>query len=145
MIHRGIGILHQLAEFSAILRGQRDADTGTDEELAPLQYESLLQAFQNTLGNPDGPVQRLVAAFLGDQQQGELVAAHARHGIFFGHAGLQALGNFLEHAVTRRVAQRVVDRFEAVQVEEHQCHPLLMPCSMLQRGMQAVLEQRAVG
>ncbi|RMN60566.1 hypothetical protein ALQ55_200113 [Pseudomonas savastanoi pv. savastanoi] len=43
------------------------------------------------------------------------------------------------------MAQRVIDRFEAVQVEKHQHHPGLLALGVLQRRMQAVLKQGAIG
>ncbi len=93
----------------------------------------------------DGAVERLLAAGLGLQQQGEFVAAHARHGVVVVDAGQQALGHVLEHAIARRMAKGVIDRLETVEVEEHQHHPGLLPLGLLQGGVQAVLEQRAVG
>ncbi|MNZ45431.1 hypothetical protein D3C78_630860 [compost metagenome] len=93
----------------------------------------------------DGAVECHLAGSARLQQQGELVAAHARHGVVLVHAGGQAHGHFLEHAVAGGMAEGVVDRLEAVEVEEYQHHPLAVPFGVLQRGVQAVLEQRAVG
>ena len=79
------------------------------------------------------------------QQQGEFVATHARHGVVIVDATEQPRGHFLEHAIAGGVAQGVVDRFEAVEVEEHQHHPGLLPVGRLQCRVQTILEQRAVG
>jgi len=116
-----------------------------DEKLAAFQHERSDQAGEDLLGHVNRAVQRHFAADPRLQEQGELVTAHARHGVVFGHATEQAGSHLLEHAVAGGVAQGVVDRFEAVEVEEHQHHPRLLPFGRLQRGVQAVLEQRAVG
>ena len=48
---------------------------------------------------------------------GELVAAHARHGVELARAAAQALADQLEQLVADRVAERVVDALEVVEVE----------------------------
>ena len=127
------------------MRAQGDADAGGHEEFAALQHKRFDQAGEDLLGHMNGAVQRHVAADPWLQEQGEFVAAHARHGVVLGHAAEQARGHFLEHPVAGRVAEGVVDRLETVEVEEHQHHPRLLPFGGLQRGVQAVLEQGAVG
>ncbi|MNO73095.1 hypothetical protein D3C76_640540 [compost metagenome] len=145
MVHRGVGVFHQLAQLAAILRAEGDADTGGDEELAVFQHERPHQAAEDVLGHVDGAVQGHFAGGARLQQQGELVAAHACHRVVVIHAGQQAQGHVLEHAIARGMAEGVVDRLEAVQVEEHQHHPGLLPLGLLQGVVQTVLEQRAVG
>ena len=145
VIHRRVGVFHQLAQLVAVLRAEGDADTGGHEELAAFQHKGFDQAGEDLLGHMNGAVQRHIAADPWLEEQGEFVAAHARHGVVLGHTTEQARGHFLEHPVAGRVAEGVVDRLEAVQVEEHQHHPRLLPFGGLQRGVQAVLEQGAVG
>ncbi|MNF77364.1 hypothetical protein D3C84_595060 [compost metagenome] len=145
VVHRRIGVFHKLAEFIAVLRAEGNADTGRDEELAVLQHEGFDQAGEDRLGHMDGAVQGHFAGRPRLQQQGEFVAPHAGHGIVVMHAVEQACGHVLEHAITGGMAQRVVDRLEAIEVEEHQHHPGFLPFGVLQRGVQAILEQRAVG
>ena len=144
MVHRRVGVFHQLAELVAILRAQGDADTGRDKELAALQHKRLHQAGEDLFSDADGAVECHLAGRTGLQQQGEFIAAHARHGVVVVHASKQANGHVFEHAIARGVAQRVIDRLEPVKVEEHQHHPRLIAFSLLQRGVQTVLEQRAV-
>ncbi|CRM32984.1 hypothetical protein [Pseudomonas sp. 24 E 1] len=145
VIHRGVGVFHQLAQLVTVLRAEGDADTGGHKEFSALQYKGFYQAGEDLLGHMDRAVQRHFTVDPWLQEQRELVATHARHGVVFGHATQQARGHFLEHAVAGGVTQGVVDRFEAVEVEEHQHHPRLLPFGRLQRGVQAILEQRAVG
>ncbi|RMM09900.1 hypothetical protein APX70_08573 [Pseudomonas syringae pv. maculicola] len=79
------------------------------------------------------------------QQQREFITAHACHGVVSGYTGQQARGHFLQHPVAGGMAQRVIDRFETVEIEEHQHHPGLLALCLLQRRMQAILKQCAVG
>ncbi|GAO22120.1 hypothetical protein ALISP_1940 [Alicycliphilus sp. B1] len=53
------------------------------------------------------------------QQQHELVAAQARHGVALAHGALQAPGDLHQQGIAHAVAQRIVDMLEVVQVEEH--------------------------
>ena len=66
--------------------------------------------------------------------------AIARHGVFGAHTGIQAFGNRLQHEVARRVAMRVVDFLEMIDIQHQQqrrfaraCHHVDFP---LQRGPQ---------
>ena len=58
----------------------------------------------------------VAAAF--SMQHRELVAAPARDGVLGGHDGPQPPGRLGEHQVARAVPDQVVDRGEAVEVEE---------------------------
>ncbi|MCY1403494.1 hypothetical protein D9M71_186780 [compost metagenome] len=145
VVHRRIGVFHQLAQLIAVLRAQGDADTGSDEEFAVLQHEGLDQAGQDQLGYMDGTVQGHFAGCARLQQQGELIAPHAGHGVVVMHTIEQACGHVLEHAIAGGVAERIVDRLEAIKVQEHQHHPGFLPLGLLQCRMQAILEQCAVG
>jgi class 3 adenylate cyclase len=53
------------------------------------------------------------------EQDGELVAAQARHRVAFAHRLGQAPRHFHQHAVARGVAVQVVHGLEAVQVQHH--------------------------
>ena len=52
------------------------------------------------------------------QQYRELVAAQPRHRVAVADAGLQPFGYLLQQVVAHRMAQRVVDLLEVVEVEE---------------------------
>ncbi len=145
VIHRRVGVLHQLTQFLAVLRAECDADTGGHKELAAFQHERRDQAGQNAFGDVNGAIQRRFTGFIRFQQQGEFITAHAGHGVIDRHTGEQPRGHFLQHPVARGMPQGVVDRFEAVEVEEHQHDPGLLALGVLQRRMQAILEQGAVG
>ena len=57
---------------------------------------------------------------------------------------LEALGDGLQQAVAHGVTETVVDRLEAVEIEEDQRRPALAP-RLLEGDLQPVLEQRPVG
>ena len=61
-----------------------------------------------------GGVERLVDAVLDD---GEFVAADARHGVAVAHAMAKPAAHHLEQLVAHRMAERIVDALEAVEVE----------------------------
>ena len=57
------------------------------------------------------------------EDDGEFVAAQPGHRIGVAHAGLDALGSFLEQLIARPVTELVVDLLEVVQVDEKQAQP----------------------
>lgn len=133
VIHRRVGVLHQLAQLFAVLRAEGDADAGGDEKLAALQHERRHQTGQNPLGHVDRAIQRFFTGAALLQQQGELVATHARHRVIDIDTGEQACGHFLKHAVACGMSQRVIDRFETIQIQKHQPYPGLLTLGLLQR------------
>ena len=88
-----------------------------------------------------GGVERLLDAGLDD---GEFVAAEARDGVGLAHAAAQPLGHDLEQLVADRMAERVVDALEVVEVEiEHR--KLAAAPDAGQRLGQPLAKQQAVG
>ena len=86
----------------------------------------------------------LLAAY-GAQDDGELVAAHARHGIAGAHRGGEAPRHFAQQGVAGLVAELVVDRLEAIEVEETDRQQAVAPLCLRQRLFEAVGEQDAIG
>ena len=78
-------------------------------------------------------------------QDRELVAAQARDGVGLAQALAQALAHEREQAVAGDVAEAVVDRLEAVEVEDHHRDQALVAPRPGERALEPVLEQRAVG
>ncbi|RMN60568.1 hypothetical protein ALQ55_200002 [Pseudomonas savastanoi pv. savastanoi] len=87
VVHRRVGVLHQLAQFLAVLRTECDADAGSDKELAAFKHKRRNQTGQNPLGHVNGASQCGFARGVRLQQQGELIPAHTRHGVIGRHAG----------------------------------------------------------
>ena len=78
-------------------------------------------------------------------QHGELVSAEARQGVDGPKGGAQALGHTLEELVSALVAEAVVDELEAVEVEEHERHAVVVTPGPAQCEFEAVHEQHPVG
>jgi hypothetical protein len=78
------------------------------------------------------------------QEHCEFVAAHARDRILFAQRSLQPRGDRLEQLVAGRMAQRVVDDFEAIEVEKHHRQRMLHPPRVRQRDREPVAEEAAI-
>lgn len=84
---------------------------------------------------------RLLDARLHD---GEFVAAEARHRVRFTQLPDQPFGHGPQQLVTDRMAQRVVHRFELVEVKEQQREAATLP-RVRKRMLELLTEQHAVG
>ena len=114
-VHRPLGARHQFIGIAAVAGKQGDADAAGDGEAEGVEVEGLrhrlLHALRGLLGT----------ARIGlMNQQRELVAAQPRHRVHLAHAGLQPLGDILQHPVAVAVAQGVVDLLEAVEIDIQQ-------------------------
>ncbi len=79
------------------------------------------------------------------QQNRKLVAAETRHGVAFAHTARQSLGDRLQHSIACGVAERVVDGFEAIEIEqEHGLH-LIVAAGHRDRLFQTIFEEHLVG
>jgi hypothetical protein len=65
--------------------------------------------------------------------------------VHLAHAGAESPRNFLEHQITRRMAQGVVDILEAVEVEEQQRRHVASTADAGDRVLEPLEEQDAVG
>ena len=77
----------------------------------------------------------------GVEQHGELVAAEPRRGVRRAHCALHAPADLGEHLVADRMAERVVDRLEVVEIEEQHGG---RPVSARHSGLDPLGEERAV-
>ena len=139
-VHRQVGVAQQLV--GGLLAGvaDRDAGGGAQGQLPAVQDERRGQRPPDPLGGPDGA---LLGVRAGDED-GELVAAEAGHQVARPHRVGEPLGHDAQQLVADVVALRVVDRLEAVQVEEQHAD-LRAVQRHLQRGLDLRAEQRPVG
>ena len=80
------------------------------------------------------------------EEDGELVAAQAGHGVVDAKAADEPRGEADQEPVSREVAQAVVHELETVEVEEEHGEAVLVPPAAVRHGLtQTVEEQRPVG
>ena len=141
VVHGGIGGAHHAVDAVAVEREQADADAGAGHDFAAGHVDRRAHAAADALDQ----VGHTLGAGLVVDHQHELVAADARDRVVFAHVRFQAAGNFLQHHVAGFVAEVVVDVLEVVEVEKGQRtqHPIFQ--RMVDRLLQLVLQQGAVG
>ncbi|CAM5599133.1 hypothetical protein SBADM41S_10596 [Streptomyces badius] len=156
-VQRGVGGLHQTGGRGARGGPLDHADRRGDREPLACQVERLLERGEDGAGQ----VGQLLGAGRVLDQDRELVAAQARHqpaapgvagGVVLGAVG-EPRGDGRQQPVPGAVAQGVVDRLEAVQVQVAEADPGVLPgwqgVVLVRRGLQgrgeALEEQRPVG
>ena len=87
---------------------------------------------------------RLVGGAQAAQDQDELVAAHPGDRVQLADLGAQAPAERDQQRIADRMAERVVDHLEAVEVEEQHGDHLATARALLERVREALVEQRAV-
>ena len=78
-------------------------------------------------------------------KHGEFVAAQPRHHTTLSHRARQPFGGFNQKAVARRMAQHVVDRLEAVEVDQVKCDRPAAAPGAHDLGAQPLLQHHPVG
>jgi hypothetical protein len=73
-----------------------------------------------------------------------LPAADAGYHVALAHAFLEPFGGFNEQDISRRVAERIVDVFEAVEVHEHDGERMTVTMSRLDRVVDCLSKHPAV-
>ena len=118
----------------------RDADARADRDLVPVDVVVSLQAVDDALGEHRSLVER----HHGILQHHELVAAEAGDHVAFAHDRAQPLGDRDEQEVAARMAERVVDLLELVEIDEvHGAH--LLRRAGGKRVVHAAAQDGAVG
>jgi hypothetical protein len=109
-IHCRVGIAHQRLRIGSVIRINADAYARGDEQFVFEDGERNLQRLQNFLCD----LRCVFHVIDSRNQQRELIATESRHGIAFANATPDALGHSFEQAIAGRVAERIVDVFEAI-------------------------------
>jgi len=140
-----IGALEQIGRTVAVVRHQCDADAR--RHLQPVAFEHHGFGQQHAqLFSDLAHVARHCRAFAcqAGEQHDELVTAQACHGVFLAGAGFEPCGDHLQYRIANRMAERVVDVLEVVEVEKQQRAAQVVP--LVQRGLlvQSVHQQGAV-
>ena len=141
-VHGRVRVEHQVLGPRVSRRRERGTDARGGEHLVARDGERLGGDLVDAVGDHRGVV-RLAHVV---EQDGELVASLARQRIALAQAGVQARGHLDEKLVARGMAQTVVHRLEAVQVEEeHREAVPLAPAGPREGALHQVEEQRPVG
>ena len=121
-IEREVGVADHLLDGVAVARADRDADAGADEQpLVAVEEGTLKRADQR-----EAELLEFVAALDLRHDDGELVAAQPAGGHLVGDHGLEAARYLLQEMVAGDMAERIVDRLEAVEVDQ-QCRAFMTP------------------
>ncbi len=114
-VHRDVGVFHQLVGVVAVVGVDRDPDRRRDELFVSVDGQRLIDRRDDPLRQRVESRRRRVA---GDQHD-ELVAAHARYqAVAADHAG-EPVADRAQQTIAERVAERVVDVLETIEVEKH--------------------------
>ena len=139
-IERQVGMHEQVLGVVGVDRIDGDAGAGARKDGGALEIDRLVDARQDALGNAVD----VLAGAGARQDHDELVAAepHAEVGGAAGFA--HALRGDDEHIVAGRVAERVVDLLEAVEIELQHGEPFAAPVRALDQRVEMVGEEGAV-
>ena len=139
LIHGGVGVTQQRADVVAVSRkhAETDAHRG-DERLAGNDQRHL-----ETCKNTGRSFVCLFEGFDAAQDHHELIAAHAHDDVLGAHRRLDALRDFLQKLVADLVAVRIVDVFEAIEIEEQHCQRRSRLARLLHRHRQVRREEQS--
>ena len=116
-VERKIGLLQQFVGVLAVLGRQRNADTDADDELVTGDLVGRGNLLDHMAGEHGDGGRLAIAAELHDR---EFVAAEPRHRVMLRHAFAEAPRDLFQQRVADRMAERIVDVLEVVEVEtEH--------------------------
>ena len=141
-VHGRVGVGEQRVGILAVVGVVRQPNAAADAQrlAADLQRRADRRPDLGDRGRDAVDVLLLI-----DEQNHELVAAEAHHGVHRAQARDHAASDILEQLVAGVVAERVVDDLEVVEIDEGDGHPVVGPLRVAQGLFEAVLEQRAVG
>ena len=138
-VHRDVRPLQQHLGRRAVFREAGDAEAGADAERAMIDDARLLDLVQHFLRREQRPVD------VGDRQHDrELIATQARHRVGVPEHPAHPRRDALQDAIAGMMPQRVVDRLEAVEVEDQQRERGARAVGDAQRLRETIVQQQAV-
>ena len=136
-IHALVGPRQQGVSRAYVLGKRRHADGELHRKMDALGRDQGRDGGQ--VGNALGHGARRLEVGIG-QEHGEFVAPQPRRGVRGAAAGLQHLADAAQGLVPGLVAVRVVEELEVGQVDQQQAHLAATGASVLQRGLEAIVE-----
>nr|WP_207168313.1 hypothetical protein [Blastococcus sp. TML/C7B] len=126
----GVGLGEQRVGVGAAVPADGDADAGTDPDPRAVDRDLLADRRDEAVGQLD----QVVLAADGLHEDDELVATEAADDVAGADGRAEPAGDGAQHLVAGRVAVAVVDRLEAVQVDEEQAGHLAGAPAAVQGG-----------
>ncbi len=114
-VQRKVGLEDQIVDGRPVDRTEGAADRDADPDFGLVDHVRFLDRPDDAVGQLLDLLARLR---IGDDDR-ELVAAHASDMAVLADLVAQPLGDRLEHRVALGMAECIVDRFEPVEIEEH--------------------------
>ena len=140
-VEREVGIADQLLDAVAVDRADRGADAGADEQpLVAIEEGPLQRADQR-----QAELLELVAALDLGHHDRELVAAEPAGGHLVRDHRLEAARDLLQQMVAGDVAEAVIDRFEAVEIDQQDRALRAAAARGVERGAEIVEQLEPVG
>ena len=141
-----IGFLKDLAGCVLSIPEDCNAHAGCREALAVIEQTGLANGSQDLLAHGLG----LGCRFLGDftqfvEDDDKLVAAQPAHGVGFVRTGGDAPGDLLEQKIAGVMAERIVERFEVIDIDQQQRFQPATLSAVRQGLAQSLKQQPAVG
>ena len=140
-VERKVDIADQLVAVGAMLGRERDADRGADHHALALNRIGLRERVDDFLRH----VAERVAVLVAGDDHLELVAAQTPAAPMAVDRALEPLGDLLEQRVARRVAERIVDMLEAVEIEHQHRAGALASAGRGEDLLQCLAHLHAVG
>ena len=140
-VHGGVGILEQLFHRFAVLRIDRNADTGSHEIAASIDLHRTVQRIADLARHHTD----LTGVLDMIEHHHELVAPQPGHQILTPVAILQPLCDRFQHPVSGRMSQTIVDPFEIVQIDEQDPEAVFTSLRMGDSPLEMILQHAPVG
>ena len=142
LIEREIGALDELFRLLAVLRREHDADAGFDDGPVAVEIVGLADEAEQPVRQCDRTRARIAVHRL---QHREFVAAQPRDHVVPVNAGLEADRDLPQQPVAGKMPERIVDGFEAIEIEQQNVEALAMLAQPHDRPVDLRLEQPAAG
>src|ERR1035438_3189702 len=139
VVHCAIRPGKKLVRIRRVVGIERDADA--DAETQSIHFERR----SDGLGDPFDDQLRLIVTAVTAQQYDEFVPTKARYGIDRASRGLQPPRRLAQHGVAGRVAMKVVDWLESVEIDETEPAGAAIAACDCNCLFDAIVQQRPVG
>ena len=140
-IERHVGVAQNVGGVAGAAVDRRNADRGADDDVVAADHVGRADRGDDAAGDR---LQRIgIGLAMGDD--GEFVAAEARHQILAAHDAAQPLGDVEDELVADVMAERVVDVLEVIEVDVEHGRGRAAGAHVVDHGFEPLAEIDAVG